>query len=198
MSHTVDIQTHWATWHTIARSPKPTKSIRSEAKHCERPTSLTHFIELRLQWRLEVHIEITVIYLDLSNGDGLHWIRPTERIFVQYSDQKKTVCSIRQPTKHDCLFICFLLRFLLRQLNQSGIITVCAFQRLSTFNALNWILSTGYWIYSQVYIVWALRQHNRPFQRWNQNTVIESTVDTHENPIINEKIGAKVDVIKYM
>lgn len=93
-----------ATWLTIARSPKPTKSIRSEAKHCERPTSLTHFIELRLQWRLEIHIEIKVIYLDLSNGDGLHWIRPTERIFVQYSDQKKTVCSMRQPTKHDCLF----------------------------------------------------------------------------------------------
>lgn len=118
-------------------------------------------------------------------------------------------CSIFRP-KENSLFntttnqarlsfsFAFLLRFLLRQLNQSGIITVCAFQRLSTFNALNWILSTGYWIYSQVYIVWALRQHNRPFQRWNQNTVIESTVDTHENPIINEKIGAKVDVIKYM
>lgn len=114
-------------------------------RNCERLKSLTHFIELGPQWRLEVHIEIKVIYSDLSTFflDCMHGQKMVERIFIHTISQVKKMWSFQCDTQPSTtvFFACFLLR----PMKQSGIITVCAFQRMSASNALDWILSTGYW-----------------------------------------------------
>lgn len=101
-----------ATWLTIARSPKPTKSIRSEAK------LWTANIFDTLHW-IEATMEIGDSHWNKSYLFGfVKWGWPTLQydrlnafLFIQYSSQKKTVSSMRQPTKHDRLFHLFSFAF---------------------------------------------------------------------------------------
>lgn len=93
-----------------------------------------------------------VIYLDFVKFLFFCWfcphrIRMNAFMFLQCSLSTKNTTpnqarlSFHSPNRS---FVRLLL-----QMNQSSIIILCAFQRLSTFNALlDWILSTGYWFNS--------------------------------------------------
>lgn len=114
---------------------------------------------ITLKWKLFIWICQISLWI-ASHRLHLHNKR-TKFFPLNFGSKQNTVGPEIATANQARLFICSLSR----QMKQSGIITVFAFQRLSTFDALNWILSTGYWFNR-------LRSEPRiVFWRWNPNNI---------------------------